>query len=72
MAEKYLEMWKSLGMDIERHNQLLDILGQHYGAIYLTQNNRPKAMGYFDFVVSEIHGLRIKELERFSEKQGKK
>jgi hypothetical protein len=62
MAEKYLEMWKSLGMEFERHNQLLDILGQYYGAIYLTQKNRPKAMGYFDFVVSEIHGLRIKEL----------
>jgi benzoyl-CoA reductase/2-hydroxyglutaryl-CoA dehydratase subunit BcrC/BadD/HgdB len=71
MAEKYLEMWKSLGMDIERHNQLLDVLGQYYGAIYLTQKNRPKAMGYFDFVVSEIHGLRIKELND-SRKAGKK
>ncbi len=58
-------------MDIERHNQLLDILGQYYGAIYLTQKNRPKAMGYFDFVVSEIHGLRIKELND-SRKAGKK
>jgi benzoyl-CoA reductase/2-hydroxyglutaryl-CoA dehydratase subunit BcrC/BadD/HgdB len=71
MAEKYLEMWKSLGMDIERHNQLLDVLGQYYGAIYLTQKNRPKSMGYFDFVVSEIHGLRIKELND-SRKAGKK
>jgi benzoyl-CoA reductase/2-hydroxyglutaryl-CoA dehydratase subunit BcrC/BadD/HgdB len=62
MAEKYVEMWKSLGMDIEKHNQLLGILGQYYGAVYLTQKNRPKGMGYFDFVVSEIHGLRIKEL----------
>jgi hypothetical protein len=31
LAEKYLEMWKSLGMDIEKHNQLLGILGQYYG-----------------------------------------
>jgi benzoyl-CoA reductase/2-hydroxyglutaryl-CoA dehydratase subunit BcrC/BadD/HgdB len=62
MAEKYVEMWKSLGMDIEKHNQLLGILGQYYGGVYLTQKNRPKRMDYFDFVVSEIHGLRIKEL----------
>ncbi len=71
MAEKYVEMWKSLGMDIEKHNQLLGILGQYYGALYLTQKNRPKGMGYFDFVVSEIHGLRIKELNDLRAK-GKK
>ena len=62
MAEKYIPMWKNLGMDIEKHNQLLNILGQYYTAVYLSQKNRPKGMGYFDFVVSEIHGLRIKEL----------
>jgi benzoyl-CoA reductase/2-hydroxyglutaryl-CoA dehydratase subunit BcrC/BadD/HgdB len=62
MSEKYVEMWKSLGMDVEKHNQLLNILGQYYTAVYLSQKNRPKAMSYFDFVVSEVHGLRIKEL----------
>ena len=62
MTEKYVPMWKNLGMDIEKHNQLLNILGQYYTAVYLSQKNRPKGMGYFDFVVSEIHGLRIKEL----------
>ncbi|HKJ98048.1 MAG TPA: double-cubane-cluster-containing anaerobic reductase, partial [Desulfotignum sp.] len=29
---------------------------------YLSQKNRPEGMGYFDFVMSEVHGLRIKEL----------
>jgi benzoyl-CoA reductase/2-hydroxyglutaryl-CoA dehydratase subunit BcrC/BadD/HgdB len=71
MAEKYVEMWKNLKMDIEKHNQLLNILGQYYGAVYISQKNRPKAMGYFDFVVSEIHGLRIKELND-SRKAGNK
>ena len=33
MTEKYVEMWKSLGMDIEKHNQLLNILGQYYRAV---------------------------------------
>jgi benzoyl-CoA reductase/2-hydroxyglutaryl-CoA dehydratase subunit BcrC/BadD/HgdB len=55
-------MWKDLGMDIEKHSQLLNGLGQYYTAVVLPQKNRPKAMGYFDFVVSEIHGLRVQEL----------
>lgn len=71
MSEKYVEMWKSIGMDIEKHNILLNALGQFYGSIYLTQKDRPKKMNYFDFVVSEIHGLRIKELNDLRA-QGKK
>ena len=62
MTEKYVPMWKSLDMDIEKHNQLLNGLGQYYTNVVLPQRNRPKAMGYFDFVISEIHGLRVQEL----------
>src|SRR5208283_2739950 len=62
---------KSLGMDIERHNQLLNGLGQYYTSAVLSQKNRPKKMDYFDFVVSEVHGLRIKELNDLRA-QGKK
>jgi benzoyl-CoA reductase/2-hydroxyglutaryl-CoA dehydratase subunit BcrC/BadD/HgdB len=62
MAEKYAPMWKNLDMDIQKHNQLLNGLGQYYTSVVLPQKNRPKAMGYFDFVVSEIHGLRVQEL----------
>jgi len=71
MSEKYVEMWKALGMDIEKHNQLLNILTQYYTSVYLSQKNRPKKMDYFDFVVSKIHGLRIQELEE-SRRAGKK
>jgi benzoyl-CoA reductase/2-hydroxyglutaryl-CoA dehydratase subunit BcrC/BadD/HgdB len=63
MAEKYIPMWEKLGMDIQKHNQLLNGLGQYYSAVVLPQKNRPKGMGYFDFVVSEVHGLRIQELQ---------
>jgi len=41
---------------------LLNVLGNAYKDIYLAQKNRPEGMGYFDFVMSEVHGLRIKEL----------
>ena len=64
MAEKqdYRQMWSDLGLDLEGHDGLLKVLGDSYSEVYLHQENRPGAMEYFDFVVSECHGLRIKEL----------
>lgn len=62
MSETYLEMWKSLGLDLEAHDQLLKAVGEMYEQNFLHQENRPSSMEYFDFVISEIHGLRVKEL----------
>ena len=62
MSEQYVSMWKSLGLDLEGHDALLKVLGGAYTDIYLAQKDRPEGMGYFDFVMSEVHGLRIKEL----------
>ena len=61
-ATDYRTMWAELGLDLEKHDALLGVLGQVYTDIYLAQKNRPDGMGYFDFVMSEVHGLRIKEL----------
>ncbi|MGD0230837.1 MAG: double-cubane-cluster-containing anaerobic reductase [Syntrophorhabdales bacterium] len=58
----YTQMWSDLGLDLKSHDALLSVLGGAYQDIFLTQKDRPKGMGYFDFVVSEVHGLRIKEL----------
>ena len=55
-------MWAELGLDLEKHDALLGVLGDLYTDVYLAQKNRPDGMGYFDFVMSEVHGLRIKEL----------
>jgi len=55
-------MWETLGLDLAAHDALMEVLGKGYQDIYLTQKNRPEGMGYFDFVMSEVHGLRIKEL----------
>ncbi|MBU2521879.1 MAG: 2-hydroxyacyl-CoA dehydratase family protein [Proteobacteria bacterium] len=62
MSENYKDMWKNLGLKLVPHDALLEVLGKGYEDIYLTQNNRPESMAYFNFVMSEIHGLRIKEL----------
>jgi benzoyl-CoA reductase/2-hydroxyglutaryl-CoA dehydratase subunit BcrC/BadD/HgdB len=67
----YRQMWTDLGMNLDRHDQLLEILGGAYSQCYLSQENRPKTMEYFDFVVSEAHGLRIKELDDHRKAGGK-
>jgi len=62
MSQDYRSMWETLGLDLEAHDALLGVLGDFYRDIYLSQKNRPEGMGYFDFVMSEVHGLRIREL----------
>ena len=62
MATQYDEMWSKLGLDLAGHDQLLQVLGQGYQDVFLSQANRPQGMEYFNFVMSEVHGLRVKEL----------
>ena len=49
-------------MNLEAHDGLLGVLSDAYKNIYLSQKNRPEGMKYFDFVISEVHGLRIEEI----------
>lgn len=57
-------------MDIEKHDILCAALPEQFGDIYLTQKNRPDAMNYFNYVVAEIHGARIMELEKYKKEGG--
>lgn len=67
----YHEMWKDLGMDLETHDQLCEVLPQAFGDVYLSQENRPEGMDYFNFVVAEIHGVRPAELIEHQKEGGK-
>ncbi len=67
----YVEMWKNLGMDLDTHDQLCQVLPTAFGDVYLSQENRPEGMGFWDFVVSEIHGIRPAELIE-AQKNGQK
>ncbi|WP_427340887.1 double-cubane-cluster-containing anaerobic reductase [Caloranaerobacter sp. DY30410] len=67
----YRKLWESLDMDLEKHDQLCAVLPEFYGDIYLSQENRPEGMNYYNFVVSEIHGFRIQELAEHRKKGGK-
>ncbi len=70
-APDYHPMWAELGLDLHTHDALLGAVGQLFGDAYLTQENRPQGMDYLNFVMSEVHGLRIKELDDFRKNGGK-
>ncbi len=71
MAADNRQMWTELGINLEKHDQLLGALGPAFQDIYLSQKNRPEAMGYFDFVVGDIHGIRVHELRAHAKEDGK-
>ena len=62
MGDDYRKMWADLGLNLTAHDGLLEVLGKGYKYIYITQEDRPKGMEYFDFVIREVHGFRVKEL----------
>lgn len=67
----YRKMWEDLNMDVEKHDILCAALPEQFGDIYLTQENRPEAMNYFNYAVAEVHGARIAELEEHRKNGGK-
>ncbi|MFZ5774597.1 MAG: double-cubane-cluster-containing anaerobic reductase [Thermodesulfobacteriota bacterium] len=56
------EMWAALDMDVARFDKARQMLGEVYGKMYLGQPNRPQGMAYFDGVIREIFGGRVREL----------
>jgi benzoyl-CoA reductase/2-hydroxyglutaryl-CoA dehydratase subunit BcrC/BadD/HgdB len=71
MSQDYRTMWAELGLNLDNHDKLMEVLGKVYADIFMSQQNRPKKTEYLDFVMSEVHGLRIKELVD-GKKQGRK
>ncbi len=67
----YRMMWEDLGMNLETHDQLCAVLPDAFGDTYLSQENRPENMAFYDFVVSEIHGIRPAELIELQKTGGK-
>ncbi|MHA1378756.1 MAG: double-cubane-cluster-containing anaerobic reductase [Candidatus Helarchaeota archaeon] len=71
IKEDHHPMWKRLGLDLKKNDEFLDLIPDMYKEIFIdTQKNRPD-MSFFDFVVGDIHGIRIKEVVEAREK-GKK
>ena len=71
MANENIQMWTDLDIDLKSHDMLLNALGPIFQEVYLSQKNRPAGMGFYDFVVGDIHGIRVKELREHAKKGGK-
>ena len=69
-VKAYPEMWHELDMDVERFDKARQMLGGAYSKIFLSQTNRPQKMAYFDEMISEIFGGRVKELMQ-AKKEGR-
>lgn len=67
----HVQMWKDLGMDLDTHDLLCQVLPTAVGDVFLTQENHPKGMDYWFTVLSDIHGLRPAELVE-EQKKGRK
>ena len=67
----YVKMWEDLGMDINNHDNLCQVLPTAVGDVFMTQENRPKAMDFWDMVIAEVHGIRPAELIE-EQKKGRK
>lgn len=67
----HCEMWERLGLNMEAHDALLEVIPPLVQETFLKQENRPAKMDYFDFVLSDIHGIRVVELEEHRKKGGK-
>lgn len=60
--DKNHQMWDNLNMDLDKHDMLCEALPQAFGDVFLSQENRPEKMDYFNAVAADIHGLRPSEL----------
>ncbi len=65
------KMWADLGMNLELHDMLCEVLPGAIGDVFMSQENRPAAMDYFDMVLADVHGLRPSELVEFRKNGGK-
>ena len=61
------QLWETLGMDVARFSGMPGMLTQAYTNIFLSQQNRPAGMVYFDGMVENIHTGRIHELMAIKE-----
>lgn len=69
--DKNHKMWDDLRMDLDKHDLLCEVLPQAFGDVFLSQENRPEKMDYFNAVTADIHGVRPAELIE-AQKNGQK
>lgn len=63
-VEAHKDLLGSIGVDVERHAKMMGMGLEAYKNQFMSQENRPKGMEYFDWFMSEIQGQRIAEINQ--------
>ncbi len=71
MANDNIKMGTERNIDLKSQDILLSALGPIFQDVYLSQKNRPAGMAFYDFVVGDIHGIRVRELQEHARNGGK-
>jgi benzoyl-CoA reductase/2-hydroxyglutaryl-CoA dehydratase subunit BcrC/BadD/HgdB len=58
----YTKMWEEIGVNVPLHEELLQSIGRTFKLTVGAQKNRPESMKYFDEMLHESHGGRVKQL----------
>ncbi|NOX15544.1 MAG: 2-hydroxyacyl-CoA dehydratase [Epsilonproteobacteria bacterium] len=67
--EAYKNLLSDIGVDVEKHAKMMNAGLESYKKQFLSQPNRPEAMKYFDWFMSEIQGERIAEINRIKKER---
>lgn len=68
-VELHKDLLESIGVDVERHAKMMGMGLDAYKSLFMSQPNRPKAMAYFDWFMSEIQAERIAEINALRAKK---
>ena len=66
---EHADLYKEIGLNMEKFSTQQCVAGDLYKRTFTAQQNRPAAISYFDDMVADIYGLRIREIMA-AKKQG--
>jgi benzoyl-CoA reductase/2-hydroxyglutaryl-CoA dehydratase subunit BcrC/BadD/HgdB len=61
-VEEHRKLLSEINVDVDRHAKMMNMGLESYKTQFMSQKNRPEAMKYFDWFMSEIQGQRIAEI----------
>ncbi|RXJ96499.1 3-hydroxyacyl-ACP dehydratase [Malaciobacter molluscorum] len=66
-VHEHKDLLEKLGVDVPRHAKMMEMGFESYKNQFMSQENRPEAMKYFDWFMSEMQRQRIAEINKLRE-----
>lgn len=68
-VQEHRDLLSNIGVDVDRHATMMSMGLESYQNQFMSQENRPEGMKYFDWFMSEIQGGRIAEINELRQKK---